>query len=137
MNSDELKAERIKRGMTQEEMAQLLEMPVSTYRKWEQGERKKPIPPTIADRLNPANQLVLSGLTLQDLNDLAAIAREEGKTIPQVIGDFIRKGLKGGAALILLSLIGWQVSHPLDDQLARRFGRRRDSADAVEIMGEA
>jgi transcriptional regulator with XRE-family HTH domain len=136
MNSDDLKAERIKRGMTQQEMADFLEMPVSTYRKWEQGERKEPIPPTIADRLNPSNQLVLSGLTLQDIEDLSQIAKEEGKTIPQVIGDFIRKGLKGAFALMLLGVLTYQVTHP-EDQQARRFARGKRRADEIEMAAEA
>lgn len=49
---------------------------------------------------------------------------------------YIAEMLKGFMALMLLGVIGYQVSHPGDLQ-ARRVGRRRDGVGCIELMGEA
>ena len=42
MTADELKVAQEKLGYTDEEMARQLNTPVSTYRKWKQGQRRVP-----------------------------------------------------------------------------------------------
>lgn len=135
MTASDLTKERERLGKTQEEMATHLNgTSVHTYRKWEQGVRKVPVwvPAVLAPR-----ELELGPLTFEELQELDRQAKERGMTIPQLVGDYIRKGIQGGAALILLALSAWHLSHPASDQFARMFGRRRDSADAVEVLGEA
>lgn len=135
MNNHDLKAERNRRGFTQDQMAKFLaETPVSTYRKWEQGINDVP---AWVDSILVPKSMVIPGLTLAEIVELDVAARAKGITMDELIGELIRKGLKGGMALILLALSAWQLCHPENDQFARMFGRRRDSVDAVEVMGEA
>jgi transcriptional regulator with XRE-family HTH domain len=142
MNADELKQERARRKMTQTEMAKFLGVPASTYIKWESDKnRKKPIPTLAADKLTETQELDLSLLSILEIAELDKLAREKGTTITKLMGDFIRDGLraaKGIIPLIALLVVGYQAFQPRsEDQFARRFGRRREGAGAVEIMGEA
>jgi transcriptional regulator with XRE-family HTH domain len=135
MTANELTKERERLGKTQEEMAAHLNgTSVHTYRKWEQGVRKVPVwvPTVLAPR-----ELELGPLSFEELQELDRQAKERGMTIPQLVGDYIRRGIKGGASLLMLCLSAWHLCEPSSDQAARMFARRRDAVDAVEVMGEA
>lgn len=133
MTKEDLKTERSRREYTQEQMAKFLaDTPISTYRKWEQGINE--VPPWVGMILNP-RKTVLPGLSLDEVIELDVAARAKGVTMDDLIGDFIRRGLKGLIALMLIGVIGYQVSHP-NDLTARRVGRRRTEGDAIGLVAE-
>ncbi len=132
MTANELTKERERLGKTQEEMAaHLNSTSVHTYRKWEQGQRKVPswVPSLLAPR-----ELELGPLTFEELKELDEQARAKGMTIPQLVGDYIRKGIQGGVSLLLLCLVGWQLFMP-SDHSARPVGRRREGG--AMLLSEA
>lgn len=129
MTASELTKERERLGKTQEEMASHLNgTSVHTYRKWEQGVRKVPswVPSILAPR-----ELELGPLTFEELKELDEQARARGMTIPQLVGDYIRKGIQGGLSLILFCLVGWQLFNPAADHSARLIGRRKEGGVAL------
>lgn len=134
MTNNELIAERERMGLTQEEMATRLNgTSVHTYRKWEQGQRR--VPAWVPAALVP-KEMDLGGLSFEELCQLDELARKRGTTLRDLVADILRKGIKAGISLVVLAVLGYHLTHP-SDMNARRIGRRRDSAEAVEVMGEA
>ena len=132
MTATELIKERERLAKTQEEMAEFLNgTSVHTYRKWEQGVRKVPV--WVPSLLIP-KELEIGPLTFDELQHLDNQARERGISIPQLVGEYIREGLKKGISLVLLALVAFQAFAPDDHQIVRKFGRgrRRDDIAAVE-----
>ncbi len=133
MNHNELIKHREGLGLTQDEMAAKLGTSVHTYRKWEQKQRK--VPSWVDKDLAPKT-LELGPLTIEEMEAVHTMAKRNGITFKAQVAELVRQGIKAALAIILLGVIGYQVSHPSDLQ-ARRVGRRKDGIGALEIMGEA
>jgi len=139
MNAEQLKAERARRTLTQAQMAEFLGVPLSTYIKWESDKsRKKPIPVMAEKKLMENKDLDFSVLSIQEIAELDEIARAQGVKIVDVMGEFLRDGIRrakeaaaAGLSIVLLMVFCHQIAHPEDGQ-PRRFGRRRDDAACVE-----
>ena len=118
----------------QEAVAARLLVSVRTIDNWRNGK-------TIPDQYHAPLLKMMSGedqIELSLSTDLkrriAEAAKAKGyKSVEAYVSDILNKLF----ILMLLGLVGYQVSHPVGDQFARRIGRRRDSPDSVEIMGEA
>lgn len=100
MTNEDLKTERARLGYTQKQMAKFLaDTPLSTYVKWEQGIND--VPAWVNSVLVP-KKMQIPGLSLEEIIELDTVARAKGLTLEQLIGDFIRKGLKASLAIALL-----------------------------------
>lgn len=87
---DELKKARGKR--TQEQMAAELKVPLSSYRKWEQGDRG--IPDRIMDKIRGIPQSLYPKVSMPQVFRLDQAARKAGVTIEQLIFQYIQQGLE-------------------------------------------
>lgn len=135
MTHEELKQLRKSLHLTQGEMAEKLNgTPVSTYRKWEQGLRK--IPPLVEAHFR-RSKTDIPTLTMDQARAMAERAAADNISVDELIAKAVQEYLAKFLALALLAVVGYQLGHPSSEQFARKFGRRRDSVDAVEVMGEA
>ncbi len=132
MTKQELKSVREQKGFTQIKMAEMLNVPVSTYRKWEQGDRK--VPGIVAASLAGKN-VTVRHLSTDEAIDFAKKTSSEGVNPDDVVAELIRKWISGGITLAVGLCLLVQIAHP-DHGQARRFGSRRkqDGVEAVEIV---
>jgi len=98
MTAEELRGERKRRGLTQEEMSDFLaryqgrRLSPSTYRNWEQ--RVSEVPAWVGRALT--GDIVMQGFTFAEIAELERLAREQGDgaTAHSIAVDLVRRGIR-------------------------------------------